>query len=113
MPSALSRSDMTLSDRFRRVLRQQARKVGREYARSRRAYEEGRDAGERGVGEGDPTAFDLPTDEEGRARIVCRRHVDRRAVLIDPEGRPACFEAGHPDCEGCAEDVREGAVQTW
>ncbi|ESP88629.1 hypothetical protein K933_07938 [Candidatus Halobonum tyrrellensis G22] len=104
---------MTLSDRFRRVLRQQARKVGREYARSKEAYEEGRDAGERGVGEGDPAAFDLPTDDEGRARVVCRRHVDRRAVLVDPEGRPACFEAGHPDCEGCAEDVREGAVQTW
>ena len=31
----------------------------------------------------------------------------------DGEGRPACFESGHPDCEGCAEDVRDGVVETW
>ncbi|RQH01829.1 DUF7091 family protein [Natrarchaeobius oligotrophus] len=55
----------------------------------------------------------LPTDDDGRVRIVCRRHVERRAAKLDDEYRPACFEDGHPDCEGCAEDVREGRIETW
>jgi ribosomal protein S6--L-glutamate ligase len=38
---------------------------------------------------------------------------DYRAVIVDGEGRPACFDADHPDCRGCAEDVREGIVETW
>jgi hypothetical protein len=102
-------------------LRRKLRAAGRVYERSQRAYREGRG------GRGDPDAdadadaspgagaarYDLPTDEAGRARLVCRRHAERRAALVDADGRPACFEAGHPDCEGCAEDVREGVVETW
>ncbi len=99
---------MGLGDRLRRVLQQQARKAGREYARSKRAYHEGREWGENHAGE-----FDLPVDEEDRARIVCRRHAEKRRVAVNGDGQPACFEDGHPDCEGCAEDVREGRVQTW
>jgi hypothetical protein len=93
-------------DRFERFLRRTFRRAGRRYAEATRAYRTGRDyAG--------GAAFDLPTDDEGRARLVCRRHADRRAVRVDADARPACFEAGHPDCEGCAEDVREGVVETW
>ena len=55
----------------------------------------------------------LPSDEEGRVQIVCRRYAERRAAKLDEEYRPACYEAGHPDCEGCAEDVREGRIETW
>lgn len=88
---------MDIAARLRRALRD----AGRTAAESRRAYHEGRAAGS------------LPEDDEGRARIVCRRHAERRAVAVDAEGRPACFDVGHPDCEGCVEDVREEAVETW
>ena len=95
-----------MDDRLEGLLRRKLRAAGRQYARARDAYREGRD-------EGDDPGASLPRDDEGRARIVCRRHADRRAAAIDAEGRPACFEAGHPDCEGCVEDVRDGIVETW
>jgi hypothetical protein len=97
-----------MDDRVRRFLRTTARNAGRRFEEARRAYREGRESSR-------PAAerFDLPRDEDGRARIVCRRHAERRAVDVDDAGRPACFEADHPDCEGCAEDVREGVVETW
>jgi len=97
-----------MDDRLEGLLRRKLRAAGRQYARARDAYRDGRDRDE-----GVDVAASLPRDEEGRARIVCRRHADRRAAAIDREGRPACFEAGHPDCEGCAEDVRDGIVETW
>lgn len=100
---------MTLGDRLRRVLRQQARRAGRQYAESRRAYREARETAERV----DPREFDLPSDPDGNARIVCRRYTERRAVPVDARGRPACFEADVDDCEGCAEDVREGRIETF
>ena len=56
---------------------------------------------------------DLPQDEAGRAKIVCRRHAERRAVSLDEQARPACFDPDHQDCRGCVEDVREGVVETW
>jgi hypothetical protein len=93
-----------MDERFGRLLREKARAAGRLFEETRSAYRQGRD----------PTdALDLPTDADGRARLVCRRHAEKRAVRVDGEGRPACFEADHPDCEGCAEDVREGVVETW
>ncbi len=97
-----------MDDRLEGLLRRKLREAGRQYARARDAYREGRD----GPPGDDPTAS-LPRDDEGRARLVCRRHADRRAAAIDDEGRPACFESGHPDCEGCVEDVRDGIVETW
>ena len=100
-----------MDDRLERVIRQQLRKAGKQFEEAKRAYADGRDDPE-GNNEG-TERYDLPTDEEGHARIVCRRHAERRAVPVDAEGRPACFEADHPDCEGCAEDVREGFVETW
>jgi len=56
---------------------------------------------------------DLPQDDAGKARIVCRRYAERRAVALDENARPACFDADHPDCQGCAEDVKDGTVETW
>ncbi|GAB7009908.1 DUF7091 family protein [Halorubrum trueperi] len=100
-----------MDDHLERVIRQQLRKAGKRFEEAKRAYAEGKeDHHGDGAGAG---RFDLPTDEKGRGRIVCRRHAERRAVSIDLEGRPSCFEDGHPDCEGCAEDVREGFVETW
>jgi hypothetical protein len=90
-----------MDDRLERFVRTTARAAGRRYAEARRAYREGQ------------TSVDLPRDEEGNARIVCRRAAERRAVALDEAGRPTCFESGHPDCEGCLEDVREGVVETW
>ncbi len=55
----------------------------------------------------------LPADEEGRVQIVCRRYAERRATMLDDEYRPACYEQGHPDCDGCVEDIREGRIETW
>jgi hypothetical protein len=100
---------MTLRDRLERVIRQQARKAGRQYAESKRAYEDGQSDGARV----DPRDFDLPSDADGNARIVCRRYVEERAVPVRADGCPGCFESGHPDCEGCAEDVREGRIESW
>jgi hypothetical protein len=98
------------------LLRRKLRAAGRVYQRSQRAYREGRETAA-DSDDPDPGAgaarYDLPTDDAGRARIVCRRHAERRVALVDAEGHPDCFEAGHPDCEGCAEDVRERVVETW
>lgn len=99
-----------MDDRLDGLLRRKFREAGRQYARARDAYREGRDDDD---GSGDDANVSLPRDDEGRARLVCRRNADRRAVAVDDDGRPACFEAGHPDCEGCAEDVRDGIVETW
>jgi hypothetical protein len=90
-------------DRLARFLRTKLRGAGRQYAEARRAYGSARAS----------ALADLPTDDRGRARIVCRRHADRRAVELDGESRPACFDADHPDCQGCLEDIREGHVETW
>jgi hypothetical protein len=93
---------MTDSDRLARFLRTTLQNAGRQYEEARHAFTDARRAA-------------APEDESASAsaRIVCRRHAERRVVTVDSEGRPACFEAGHPDCEGCAEDVREGVVETW
>ncbi|MFC6990172.1 hypothetical protein ACFQJD_18395 [Haloplanus sp. GCM10025708] len=90
---------------FERFVQRTARSAGRRFAELRRTYHEGRDSA--------PAVADLPTDEEGRARIVCRRHAERRAVEVDDAGRPSCFDPDHPDCRGCVEDIREGVVETW
>jgi len=83
-------------------LRSKLRAAGRQYAEAREAYGEGKAA----------AVTDLPTDGEGRAKLVCRRYAERRAVTLDGKRRPACHE-DHPDCEGCVEDIRDGTVETW
>ncbi|ERG98680.1 MAG: hypothetical protein J07HQX50_02725, partial [Haloquadratum sp. J07HQX50] len=38
---------------------------------------------------------------------------EKRAIEIDSEGCPECFESEHPDCESCRRDITEGIVETW
>lgn len=98
-----------MDEGFERFVLERFRNAGRRYAEVRNAY---RDGHNEGGGDSDGE-FDLPHDDEGKARIVCRRHAEKRAVAVDDDGRPACFDPDHPDCQGCAEDVREGVVETW
>ena len=94
---------MTDPDRLSRFLRGTLRNAGEQYERARQAY----GSAKRGA------LADLPTDDEGKARIVCRRHAEERAVSLDEKARPACFDPDHPDCQGCVEDIREGRIETW
>lgn len=93
---------MTDPDRLSRFLKTKLQDAGKQYEEARRAFTDARTA----------ARADLPMDE-GKARLVCRRYAERRAVRLDGESRPSCFEAGHPDCEGCVEDIREGCIETW
>lgn len=90
-------------DRLERFLRAKLRSAGEQVAQAQNAYKRARNA----------AAVDLPVNDDGKARIVCRRFAERRSVGVDADGKPACFETGHPDCEGCVEDVRDGRVETW
>lgn len=95
-----------MDERLERVLREKLRNIGRQYERTRNAYADGKTASE---GE----SSELPTDEQGRVKLVCRRHAEKRAVTLDAAQRPACFESDHTDCEGCVEDIRNGRIETW
>lgn len=103
-----------MSDRRRldRFLRSKLQAAGEQYEQLRgstdRQLEEAQAAYEAAK-----NAQRLPTDEKGRVKLVCRRYAEQRAAMLDEQHRPACYEAGHPDCEGCAEDVREGRIETW
>ena len=99
---------MTDDGRFARFVRSKFRAAGRRYAETTYAYQQGRDATD-----GNSPDAALPRDEEGRFHIVCRRYAEKRAVGIDGQGHPSCFDADHPDCQGCAEDIRDGTVETW
>lgn len=90
-----------MDERLERFVRGKIRAAGRQYADAKQAYRSGR------------VTVDLPRDEAGRARIVCRRYAEKRAAKLDEAGRPACFDSDSPDCQGCAEDVRAGRVETW
>ncbi|QSG12091.1 Uncharacterized protein HSBGL_1675 [Halapricum desulfuricans] len=89
--------------RLERFLRTKLRSAGEQVALAQDTYRHARNA----------TAADLPVDDEGNARLVCRRYAERRAVPVGGDGKPSCFEDGHPDCEGCVEDIREGRIETW
>ena len=88
------------SDRLSRFLRTKVRGAGRQYEQARQAFTEAR-----------TDALDGSDPEQ--ARIVCRRYAEKREVTLDGDGRPTCFETGHPDCEGCVEDIRAGYIETW
>ena len=98
--------------RVERFIRSKLQQAGSQYEELRRSTD-GQLAEARRAYETAKNASGLPTDEEGRARIVCRRYAERRAAKLDAEFRPACYEADHPDCEGCVEDVRAGRIETW
>lgn len=89
--------------RLKRLLRTKLHSAGQQYEEAKQAYSDAKTA----------TLAGLPTDEEGRAKIVCRRHAEKRAVSLDSEARPACFDPDHQDCRGCLEDIREGRIETW
>jgi hypothetical protein len=89
--------------RLERLVRTKLNAVGRQFEEAKRAYADARTA----------TLSELPTDGSGKAKIVCRRHAEKRAVPIDSEGRPECYDPEHPDCQGCVEDIHEGRVETW
>ncbi|KZN25901.1 MULTISPECIES: hypothetical protein [unclassified Haladaptatus] len=99
-----------MDDRFDRFLRN----VGKKYAEARQSADHQLSQAKEAYRNAHDTVLaDLPRDEHGRAKIVCRRHVDKRATPIDKEGRPKCFDPDHPACRGCLEDIREGTVETW
>ena len=88
------------------IVHRLARNAGRRYEETVEAYREGR--------EKEPDMGDnLPRDEEGRVRIVCRRYAEKRAVSLVEDGVPACYDPDHPACQGCLEDVREDRIETW
>lgn len=89
--------------RLTRLVKGRLRSAGRQYAEAKRAYSEAKATALRG----------LPTDDDGKAKLVCRRYAERRAARIDGAGRPTCYEADHPDCEGCVEDIHENRIETW
>ncbi|MEF8840988.1 MAG: hypothetical protein V5A62_05120 [Haloarculaceae archaeon] len=89
--------------RLKWLLRSKMRSAGRQFEEARRAYREAREE----------ARLDLSRDEAGRARIVCRRYAERRAVELDAELRPDCFDPDSQDCRGCVEDLREGVIETW
>ncbi|TKR25760.1 DUF7091 family protein [Natronomonas salsuginis] len=89
--------------RLERLLRTKLHAVGRQYEETKRAYTDAKSA----------ALANLPTDDEGRARVVCRRHAEKRAVSLDSDARPSCYDPEHPDCRGCVEDIREERIETW
>ncbi|GAB7018671.1 DUF7091 family protein [Halostagnicola bangensis] len=98
--------------RLERFVRTTLQQAGEQYEGLRRSTDEQLEEARKAY-EGAKHARELPTDEAGRAKIVCRRYAEQRAAKLDDEYRPACFDADHPDCEGCVEDVRSGRIETW
>lgn len=89
--------------RLERILRRKLNSVGRQFEEAKRAYADAKTA----------TVAELPTDDEGRAKLVCRRYAEKRAVSIDADGHPECYDPEHPDCRGCVEDIDAGRIETW
>ena len=98
--------------RLERFVRSKIQEAGAQYEELRRSTD-GQLSEAREAYRVARNATGLPTDEQGRARIVCRRYAEKRAVKLDESYRPACYEPDHPDCEGCVEDVHEGRIETW
>jgi hypothetical protein len=94
---------MADDDRLARFIRDTLQSAEQQLSDAKRAYANGKRSAKAG----------LPRDEEGRARIVCRRHAEYRAVSMDEQRRPVCYDAENPDCQGCVEDIRDGTIETW
>ncbi|NHN41882.1 hypothetical protein G9C85_09605 [Halorubellus sp. JP-L1] len=88
-------------DSVGQFIRKTLRSAGRQYARTRESFATGKQVSK------------LPRDEHGRARIVCRLHAEKRAVALDENGAPACFDPDRVDCQGCLEDIEDGRIETW
>jgi len=91
------------SGSIQRFIQTTLRSAGRQLQEAKTAYADAKRS----------ARADLPQTDDGKARIVYRRYAERRAVALDDEGRPACFDPDHPDCQGCAEDVQDGTVEIW
>lgn len=102
-----------MDERWKHVLRQRLREIGRRYEEAKQAYQTGKHEVDTERDWSGVDRYDLPADGDGNAKLVCRRHADKRAIRVDARGRPSCFDADHPDCEGCREDIRDGVVETW
>lgn len=100
-----------MDDRFERFMRERLRNLGKQYERTRQAYTEGKDDAD--SASASEQAIEIPVDEAGRAKLVCRRHAEKRAVELDSAAKPACFDPDHTDCVGCVEDIRDGLIETW
>ncbi len=97
-----------MDERFDGFVSERLRELGRQYERARRAYADGKETSQRAA-----VLDKLPVDDADRAKIVCRRHAEKRAVKLDVDGKPACFDPDHTDCVGCLEDIRDGMIETW
>ncbi len=97
-----------MDERFDGFVSERLRELGRQYERARRAYAEGKGHPQRAA-----ILEELPVDDAGRAKLVCRRYAEKRAVKLEADGKPACFDPDHTDCVGCLEDIRDGIVETW
>lgn len=100
-----------MDERFEQFMRQRLRELGKQYERTRHAYAEGK-GGTDSDSQSEPGSA-LPVDESGRAKLVCRRYAEKRAVELDSASTPACFDPDHTDCVGCVEDIRDGLIETW
>lgn len=94
---------MTSRRRLELLLRSKFRSAGNQWERARQTYHASKHA----------SSGNIPVDESGDARIVCRRYAERRSVALDEQGHPPCFEPDHQDCRGCVEDIRDGRIETW
>ncbi len=94
---------MSSRRRLERLLQAKFRAAGMQIEQAKQTYATTKRAAE----------ADIPTDENGNARIVCRRYAERRAVGLDASGRPPCFDPNSQDCQGCVEDIQEGTIETW
>jgi len=92
-----------MDDRLESFLRSKLRSAGRQIGDAKRAYASARQA----------ALADLPQNDDGKARIVCRRYAERRAISFDVEGMPTCFDPDSPDCQGCVEDIEDDRIETW
>jgi len=91
---------MSDSDRLGRFLKTKVRGAGRQFEEAKQAFAKAR--------------REAASDGSGPpVKLVCRRYAEKRSVRLDSAGRPACFESGHGDCEGCVEDIKAGCIETW
>jgi hypothetical protein len=94
---------MSNRSRLLNLLRVKMHSVGRQYEEAKQGYRDGRNHARAG----------LPRDADGRAKVVCRRYAEKRAVRLDEALHPHCFDADSQDCQGCVEDIRAGVIETW
>lgn len=100
-------------DRVEQLVRKKLRAAGRQYEQVRQAYRDGESTVLTNGSRSDGLPDHIPRDSAGRPRIVCRRYAEHRAVGLDEHDRPSCYDSGHPDCEGCVEDLHDGTIETW